>query len=250
MFVDQSHHMTCVSLGPACPCASALRRNGLRHHAFPFDWIVSDASVVDACLTDAFDAFLDVRKCSHASERRASPCSASHVRACDHAVFGSSFFRHHCPLCVPEHHSYLVRTTRRMMDVCAGPASDSVVFVWMNILPADQDTPLRHAAITVELQAMMLALQAHVCGGRHRLLALECYGGCDRRDALLVPSRHPTELLVRVRVHGMSVNAGCCYADAADNDVVDRILLEWHARWTSPNLDVSACQDEHVIRGV
>lgn len=225
--------LTCISLGPACPCASALQRNGLRLAAYPFDWIVSDASIVDACLTDQFSCFLDVAQCSH-SRSSNSPCSPAHVTSCDHAVFGDAFFRHHCPLCVPEHHAYLGRATRRMLDRCGGEVG-ATMFLWMNILPADQDTSVRHAAVSVELKAMLQVVRRHV-RGQKLILAIECYGGCDRRDVLLVPSSLclPTDTeLIRVRVRCASENTGCRYSDAADNGVVDSIIKEWHALWQS-----------------
>lgn len=62
---DTRVRLRCVGVGPACPCASALRRVGLRDEAMPFDWLLSDATLVDRCLTDGFAAFLDSTQYTH-----------------------------------------------------------------------------------------------------------------------------------------------------------------------------------------
>lgn len=231
----------CISVGPACPCAAALQRVGLRQAAFPFDWMLSDAQLLDACLTDGFRAFNDVAQYAHGhSTCRVSITAAGRTLlaegGCDHRTFGEHFFRHHCPLCVPEHHTYLSRATERMMRAVSVPdevnavnavKAAPLVFVWMNIYPRDRDAPGSQEGIRAQLAGLTAVLQRHVAVP-WRLLAIECYGGCDHRGTELV---HTDPVLTHIRVRGTSVNAGFSYADTHDNAVVDGVLQ----RASSPN---------------
>lgn len=45
------------SLGSDCSPASALRHLNLREFALPFDWIVSNSSSIEKCITNNFDKF-------------------------------------------------------------------------------------------------------------------------------------------------------------------------------------------------
>ena len=46
-----------ISLGDTCQPARAISENGLRHRAFPFDWITGSGDAVVACLTSDFNGF-------------------------------------------------------------------------------------------------------------------------------------------------------------------------------------------------
>jgi hypothetical protein len=50
--------VTIVSLGSACSVAGALRDNGLRHIAYPFDWLVSPFNGLCQAISDDFKHFL------------------------------------------------------------------------------------------------------------------------------------------------------------------------------------------------
>lgn len=49
---------TVISLGQACNVAGALRDNGLRMNAYPFDWTVSPFSALYNAINDDFEHFL------------------------------------------------------------------------------------------------------------------------------------------------------------------------------------------------
>lgn len=51
--------VTFISLGKNCNIAHNLRTMGLRHAAYPFDWMISDFDAVKAAFEDDFQMFLD-----------------------------------------------------------------------------------------------------------------------------------------------------------------------------------------------
>ncbi len=50
-----------ISLGPACETAYQLTRMGIRHSAFPFDWVISEFRPLYECFANDFADFLTVR---------------------------------------------------------------------------------------------------------------------------------------------------------------------------------------------
>ena len=51
--------MEFISIGPYCSSTEILKFNGLRNHAYPFDFIFSSLEMVKHCINDRFNIFLD-----------------------------------------------------------------------------------------------------------------------------------------------------------------------------------------------
>lgn len=49
-----------ISLGYRCTVAGILKKMGLKHESYPFDWIISRLSVIKHCIEDDFKEFLRV----------------------------------------------------------------------------------------------------------------------------------------------------------------------------------------------
>jgi hypothetical protein len=47
-----------ISLGYRCTVAGILKKMGLKHESYPFDWIISRLSVIKHCIEDDFNEFL------------------------------------------------------------------------------------------------------------------------------------------------------------------------------------------------
>jgi len=48
-----------ISIGPYCYTADLLKKNNLRFNAYPFDWIFSSLEMVEHCIRDRFQTFLN-----------------------------------------------------------------------------------------------------------------------------------------------------------------------------------------------
>ena len=48
-----------ISLGYRCTVAGILKKLGLKHESFPFDWLISRLSVIQHCIQDDFREFLN-----------------------------------------------------------------------------------------------------------------------------------------------------------------------------------------------
>lgn len=51
--------MEFISIGPYCSGADILKDNGLKNHSYPFDYIFSSLEMVNHCINDRFNIFLD-----------------------------------------------------------------------------------------------------------------------------------------------------------------------------------------------
>lgn len=51
--------MEYISLGSDCSIAYQLSRVGLRHNAYPFDWVISNSGVIN-CISDDFSGWMDI----------------------------------------------------------------------------------------------------------------------------------------------------------------------------------------------
>ena len=49
-----------ISIGPCCFTTEYIKSSGLCNHSYPFDWIFSSIEMVNHCITDKFNTFLDL----------------------------------------------------------------------------------------------------------------------------------------------------------------------------------------------
>jgi len=70
-----------ISFGYRCSVAGILKKLGLKHESFPFDWLVSRLSVIKHCIEDDFQEFL---KLENYQERYA--CTFGHMNTTDRYV--------------------------------------------------------------------------------------------------------------------------------------------------------------------
>ena len=129
------HH--CVSLGPSCHAAEFLRWHGggTRRFALPFDWIHSDLSLVNDCLSDGCKALLDRsmldssmpgrdRALDEARRARSKRCLHRRYRTQAHA----HIFQHHDPATCDEDYAKLHRAADRLRRLLADSDSRSLFF--------------------------------------------------------------------------------------------------------------------------
>lgn len=107
-----------VSLGDHCLPANLLRAAGLRHAAYPFDWIFASPEVVKHAIEDDFRTFLD-----RGYFRSTSPTEGVH-RA-EHEFYRTNFgqgslFFHHDPDRNESHHAHYQRAVQRFRGL-SGP---------------------------------------------------------------------------------------------------------------------------------
>jgi hypothetical protein len=96
--------ITPISLGPTCYTAILLERLGLRRRAFPFDWLFSSLAMVEHCLDDDFQTFLDP-----AQHQPLGPRTTDHVFYRD--TFGvEEVFEHHA---MPTSRGHFIRAIER-----------------------------------------------------------------------------------------------------------------------------------------
>ena len=49
-----------ISIGPCCFTTEYIKSSGLRTNSYPFDWIFSSIEMVNHCITNKFQTFLDL----------------------------------------------------------------------------------------------------------------------------------------------------------------------------------------------
>jgi hypothetical protein len=135
-----------VSIGPYCETSMILDQQGLRRHAYPFDFIFSSLAIVRHCIGDAFATFLDKSQYRQGD----TIMQARHAFYCSDAFLGTpvlykhhaahytypyipervNIFNHHTPLYCRDHYDAFVRRAERFMKLFE--ATQPVVFVYFN----------------------------------------------------------------------------------------------------------------------
>jgi hypothetical protein len=70
-----------ISLGYRCSVAGILKKLGLKHESFPFDWLISRLSVIRHCIEDDFQEFLRVE-----NYQRKHTLTFPHIDATDNCI--------------------------------------------------------------------------------------------------------------------------------------------------------------------
>lgn len=96
-----------ISLGPHCYSAGVMKLLNYRKASYPFDWIVSNLEIVNHCLNDNFQLFLDKNR-YYINKFGQN----SHM---DYNV-DETFFLHKNPLTDDKDYEYYVRCVNRFLD--------------------------------------------------------------------------------------------------------------------------------------
>lgn len=92
-----------ISLGQNCSTAYYLKKAGLKSLSFPFDWIFSSPKIVEDCIDDGFNKYLDK------SLMVDKGVKAGHS-------YHSNFFNHRNPLSTQEDYEYYSRCCNRFLE--------------------------------------------------------------------------------------------------------------------------------------
>ncbi|WP_374961743.1 DUF1796 family putative cysteine peptidase [Spongiibacter tropicus] len=95
-----------VSLGYNCLSAWYLKQSGLKRSSYPFDWIFSSPEIVEDCIRDDFEKYLDCRFFIDSGRHGAG-----------HAIYHSSMFNHRDPRSSEKDFLYYKRSVKRFRDL-------------------------------------------------------------------------------------------------------------------------------------
>jgi len=121
--IDMEVNYVC-SLGPFCHTASFLKRNKLKLASYPFDWVFSTVDIVDHCIKDDFNIFLDK---SYYTENG----SKWHDNQCGHRKYHLNMFNHH-DLRKEKDYNYYVRCVDRFRVLLQKEEPKLFIFLFPN----------------------------------------------------------------------------------------------------------------------
>ena len=107
------------SLGSLCHSSIFIKNNKLKLCSYPFDWIYSSPKIIETCLDDNFESFLDKSQYININSKR-----------CGHKIFYPKMFYHKNPLINQEHDDYYVRCVERFRELLN--LSNSKLFIIMS----------------------------------------------------------------------------------------------------------------------
>ncbi len=110
------------SLGSTCYPAWLLQRMGLRRWSGPFDWLFGSVELVEHCLEDDFEAFLDADQIDALSDGR-----STHRRYQGGITLGPVF--NHRDATLPEHQAYHARCVARFRALLRSPEGKCFVML-------------------------------------------------------------------------------------------------------------------------
>lgn len=104
-----------VSLGQNCTTATYLQRVGKKDASYPFDWIFSSPHIIEDCISNNFEIFLDRDRYIYQD----ADCAG-------HSVYHARLFNHRNVI-EPKHYDYYVRCVERFRVLYA--SDRPIVFV-------------------------------------------------------------------------------------------------------------------------
>ena len=136
--------MKFISIGPYCSTADILKANHLRTESYPFDYIFSSLDIVQHCIDDKFDTFLDKKYYTDGtnttSTRHSFYCNLlntplllqHHIRfgySDTYKVSDGNLFNHH-NLTKVDNHEKFKRRCNRLLSLIEN--NEKIVFVYYN----------------------------------------------------------------------------------------------------------------------
>lgn len=115
-FLKGSHHQA-ISLGQNCTSAWYLKQVEIKKESYPFDWLISSASVVESCLDDNFKTFMD----------KSQMFSFDDGKRAGHKIYHEQLFNHRNPLDNVQDYEYYERCVARFNELLDSTAP--VVFI-------------------------------------------------------------------------------------------------------------------------
>lgn len=248
-----------ISIGHFCPCAYALKANGLRDASYPFDWIPAEPQTVQKCIEDGFKSFLDRSQYYH--DNNESCTDIVNKAQCHHASYGRYFFRHHCPKCFEEHFQYYERCVQRFKSIINDPTKE-IVFVWLSIHDEGSEDQVDDLIQKGILEAFAETCIEHVKAKWH-IAVLDCYENSTHRKAMIFSK--PCDVIevgrpfflsghTWVKIYCESKNTGVKFAHTSDSAMIAQVL-KW---FTYIRNDHHDCQggattttlDDHTLKNV
>ena len=111
-----------VSLGENCSSAWYLKQLGLKDGSYPFDWIFSSPEIVQDCINDGFEKYLD----------RELMVPIKGGTAAGHSLYHEKLFSHRSPLVGDEDYDYYQRCCNRFLELMALQASACYLITLIN----------------------------------------------------------------------------------------------------------------------
>jgi hypothetical protein len=100
-----------ISLGYRCSTASILKRLGLKHESFPFDWMISRLPIIKDCIETRFAYFMDpkcyVKKKTHTTHYHEGTTPVP-MKICDEILYENVYYtnkyqtQNQTPIKIPE----------------------------------------------------------------------------------------------------------------------------------------------------
>lgn len=115
-FLGSSEHRA-ISLGQNCTSAWYLKQVGLKKESYPFDWLISSASVLESCLDDSFATFMD----------KNHMFSFDKGKRAGHKIYHEQLFNHRNPLEKQADYEYYERCVSRFLTLL--DSTSPVVFI-------------------------------------------------------------------------------------------------------------------------
>lgn len=110
-----------ISLGYNCSTSWYLKECGLKKASYPFDWIFSSCEVIEHCIKDRFNKYLDVEYI----------LDVEGLNVAGHNLYHKSLFNHRSPLSSVNNKKYYQRAIERFLEILD---SDREVIFYITVL--------------------------------------------------------------------------------------------------------------------
>lgn len=115
-----------ISLGENCNSAWYIKKVGLKNCSYPFDWTYSSPSIIENCIRDSFNKFLD--------KKFIFPTRSGN--SAGHSFYHNNLFNHKNPLKNEVDYTYYQRCIKRFMNILK--SKKSILFVMTVITEIDK----------------------------------------------------------------------------------------------------------------
>ena len=152
--------MIYIPIGYTCNTAEELKKHNLRFHSYPFDWIFSSLSVIEDCIKDRFNKFLDKNfyydindeRCKHSYYQQMIKTKNliklhKECTFCSYADDYEWYFFNHHNLTDENTYNALKRRCKRFLNVLD---NEECCFVYMNEILDDTDDIVEFYKNTIE----------------------------------------------------------------------------------------------------
>lgn len=208
------------SLGTLCHSSALLKRNGLKQVSYPFDWIFSSPALIQHCLTNDFQIFLDKSYYISVDEHQ---CRHSYYARPE---FGSSMtasplFRHHNPLTKPSDYDYFCRCVARFRKLLTSRKYKLFTIVFVNC----SDKPDHQALVELNQTIARYTTNYEIFVLHHTSDFTEPLHTASYDDKIHI-----------IELHTKTASDGIRFTDENDNLYLDNILMTTYAIKMKPSI--------------